>query len=257
MSEGQGGSRPMLQGRHALVTGGGRGIGRAIAGTLAAAGAHVVVLGRSGGHLEDAVAAGLAHAAIVADVTDAAGLASALAGMPPVDILVANAGAAVSAPLARTDDALFARMIEINLMGVVRCARSVLPGMSARGFGRIVAVASTAGLKGYPYVSAYAAAKHALVGYVRSAALELARSGITVNAVCPGFAQTDLVEESLERIVAKTGRTRDEARAELTKHNPQGRLIDPAEVADAVLWLCGDGARSVTGQAVAIAGGEV
>lgn len=257
MSEGQGGSRPILHGRYALVTGGGRGIGRAIAGALAAAGAHVIVLGRSREHLEGAVAAGHAHAALVADVTDAVGLASALAGIPPLDILVANAGAAVSAPLARSDDALFARMVEINLMGVVRCARAVLPGMGERGFGRIVAVASTAGLKGYPYVSAYAAAKHALVGYVRSAALELARTGITVNAVCPGFAETDLVAESLERIMAMTGRTRDEARVELTRHNPQGRLIDPAEVADAVLWLCGEGTRSVTGQAIAVAGGEI
>lgn len=257
MSEGQGGSRPILQGRHALVTGGGRGIGRAVARVLAGAGAHVTVLGRSPDALDDAVAAGHAHAALSADVTDASGLAHALASVAPVDILVANAGAAVSAPLGRSDDALFARMIEINLMGVVRCARAVLPGMGERGFGRIVAVASTAGLKGYPYVSAYAAAKHALVGYVRSAALELARTGVTVNAVCPGFTETDLVAESLERIVAKTGRTLDEARAELTRHNPQGRLIDPAEVADAVLWLCGEGARSVTGQTIAVAGGEV
>lgn len=239
------------------MTGGGRGIGRAVARTLAGAGARVTVLGRSRDALDDAVAAGHAHSALVADVTDAAGLASALSGVPPVDILVANAGAAVSAPLARSDDALFARMVEINLMGVVRCVRAVLPGMTERGFGRIVAVASTAGLKGYPYVSAYAAAKHALVGYVRSAALELAKTGITLNAVCPGFAETDLVAESLERIVARTGRTLDEARAELTRHNPQGRLIDPAEVADAVLWLCGEGARSVTGQAIAVAGGEV
>jgi 3-hydroxybutyrate dehydrogenase len=129
--------------------------------------------------------------------------------------------------------------------------------MTERGFGRIVAVASTAGLKGYPYVSAYCAAKHAVVGLVRSLALETARTGVTVNAVCPGFTDTDLVAESLERVVRKTGRTHEEALSEFVRHNPQGRLIDPAEVADAVLWLCTDNARSITGQAIAVAGGEV
>jgi len=133
----------------------------------------------------------------------------------------------------------------------------VMPGMAERGFGRIVAIASTAGLKGYPYVTAYCAAKHAVVGFVRALAAETAQTGVTVNAVCPGFADTDLVAESLDRIVAKTGRSRDEALAELVKHNPQGRLVAPGEVADAVLWLCGERARSVTGQAIAVAGGEV
>jgi NAD(P)-dependent dehydrogenase (short-subunit alcohol dehydrogenase family) len=129
--------------------------------------------------------------------------------------------------------------------------------MAGRGFGRIVAVASTAGLKGYPYVSAYCAAKHAVIGFVRALALEIATTGVTVNAVCPGFTDTDLVAKSLDTIIAKTGRSRDEALAELVRHNPQRRLIEPREVAETVLWLCQDGARSVTGQAIAVAGGEV
>jgi NAD(P)-dependent dehydrogenase (short-subunit alcohol dehydrogenase family) len=163
----------------------------------------------------------------------------------------------LSAPFGKSDAALFQRVLDVNLMGVVHAAQAVLGSMTERGFGRIVAVASTAGLKGYPYVSAYCAAKHAVVGLVRSLALETATTGVTVNAVCPGFTDTDLVAGSLDRIVAKTGRSRDEALAELVRHNPQQRLVEPREVADAVLWLCGEGARSVTGQAVAVAGGEI
>jgi NAD(P)-dependent dehydrogenase (short-subunit alcohol dehydrogenase family) len=142
-------------------------------------------------------------------------------------------------------------------MGVVHAVQAVLGPMTERGYGRIVAVASTAGLKGYPYVSAYCAAKHAVIGLVRALALETARAGVTVNAVCPGFTDTPLVAGSLDRIARKTGRSREEALAELVRHNPQGRLVDPREVADAVLWLCGEGAGAVTGQAIAVAGGEV
>ena len=246
-----------LQGRRALVTGGGRGIGRAIAAALVGAGATVTVLGRDADALDRAVAEGAAHHAAAADVTDAAALAGAVRSAGSVDLLVANAGAAASAPFARSDEALFRRMLAVNLMGVVHAAQAVMPGMAERGFGRIVAVASTAGLKGYPYVTAYCAAKHAVVGFVRALAVETARTGVTVNAVCPGFSDTDMVAESLDRIVAKTGRSRDETLAELVRHNPQGRLVEPSEVADAVLWLCGERARSVTGQAIAVAGGEV
>ena len=245
---------------HALVTGGGRGIGREIASVLARAGATVTVLGRDRAALDDAVAAGSAHFAVVADVANQGSVAAAMAeaaARAPIDILIANAGAAESAPFAKSDAALFQRMMDVNFMGVVYAVQAVLPAMKDRRYGRVVAVASTAGLKGYAYVSAYSAAKHAVVGLVRSLALELATTGVTVNAVCPGFTDTDLVAGSIDNIMKKTGRSREQAIAELSKHNPQGRLVTPAEVADAVFFLCGGGAGAITGQAIAVAGGEV
>jgi 3-hydroxybutyrate dehydrogenase len=245
---------------HALVTGGGRGIGRAIAAALVQSGAVVTVLGRDRGTLEQCIAAGDAHFAAVADVSDQAAVSAAIAeaaARQPIDILVANAGAAESAPFARSDAALFRRMMDVNFMGVVHTMQAALPAMKARPYGRVVAVASTAGLKGYAYVSAYSAAKHAVIGLVRSLALELANTSITVNAVCPGFTETDLLSGSIENIMGKTGRTRAQAVAELAKHNPQARLVQPSEVADAVLWLCGEGAGAITGQAIAVAGGEI
>ena len=245
---------------HAVVTGAARGIGRQIAATLTRAGAVVTALGRQRAALDDLVAKGDAHFSIVADVTDQAAVDAAMreaAGRAPIDILIANAGAAESAPFAKSDAALFARMMDVNFMGVVHCIHAALPSMRQRPFGRIVVIASTAGLKGYAYVSAYAAAKHAAIGLVRSLALELAATRITVNAVCPGFTDTDLVAGSIDTIMKKTGRDRAEAITELTKHNPQGRLVSPAEVADTVLWLCGEGAGAVTGQAIAVAGGEI
>jgi 3-hydroxybutyrate dehydrogenase len=245
---------------HALITGGGRGIGREIASQFVRTGATVTVLGRHRSVLDDAIAAGAAHFAGIADVADQASIAAAIAeaaARQPIDILVANAGSAESAPFARSDAALFRRMMDVNYMGVVHAIQASLPSMRERPFGRIVAIASTAGLKGYAYVSAYSAAKHAVIGLVRSLALELAQTRITVNAVCPGFTDTDLVAGSIDTIMKKTGRSREQAVAELAKHNPQGRLVTPAEVADTVLWLCGEGAGAVTGQAVAVAGGEI
>lgn len=245
---------------HALVTGGGRGIGRAIAASLVQAGATVTIMGRNRAVLDEVIAAGDAHHALSADVSDQAAMQAVIAeaaNRQPIDILVANAGAAESAPFLKSDAALFQRMMDVNFMGVVHAVHAVLPDMVARRQGRVIAVASTAGLKGYGYVSAYVAAKHAVIGLVRSLALEVATKNVTVNAVCPGFTETDLLEGSIDNIMSKTGRTREQAIAELAKHNPQGRLVQPAEVADAVLWLCGAGAGSITGQSIAVAGGEV
>ncbi len=250
-----------LSGRHALVTGGGRGIGRAVAAALTAAGAAVTVLGRQQAALDDAVAAGHAAGVIVADVTDPAaieaGVTAAEAARGPFDILVANAGAAETAPFGKTQPEQFRRLFELNVLGIVNCTQVLLPGMVSRKFGRVVAVASTAGLKGYGYVSAYVASKHAVVGLVRSLAIETAKSGVTVNAVCPSFTDTDLVRESVAAITKKTGRSEQDVIAQYVKDVPMARLIKPEEVAAAVVYLCSVDAGAVTGTAMTIAGGEI
>ena len=255
-----------LKGKTALVTGCNRGIGRAMALGLAGAGADIVGVSA---HLplkdsdveKEVRALGRQFTAYQADLGSREALYAFIAevreGRHEIEILVNNAGAAVSAPFLKTGNADFGRMLDVNLMGPVIATRALLPGMMARKFGRIVNIASTAGLKGYPYVSAYVASKHALLGLTRSLALETAKTGVTVNAVCPGFTDTDLVAGSIDNIMKKTGRSREQAIAELSKHNPQARLIAPKEVADTVLWLCGEGASAITGQAVAVAGGEI
>lgn len=248
-----------LQGQHALVTGGGRGIGRAIAQALTRAEARVTILGRDEATLREVVAAGVASDFARCDVRDAASVSetvSQLGGSRGFDIAVANAGAVETGPFLRSDGERFRRMLDINLIGTVNLFHATLPAMLERRRGRLVAIASTAGHRGYPYVSAYAAAKHAVIGLVKSLALETTRSGVTVNAVCPGYADTDMVASGLDAITAKTGRSREQALAEMVKDNPQGRLIAPEEVAAAVLYLCGAGSDAVTGQSLLINGGE-
>lgn len=251
-----------LKHQHALVTGAGQGIGEAIARQLLAQGARVTVLGRHAEPLQKLVDQypGQCQMAL-ADVADAKQVETAFAQAAAVHggihILVNNAGQASSAPFMKMDAAHWQQMLAVNLTGTMHCMQQVLPAMSAAGWGRIVNVASTAGLVGYAYVAAYVAAKHGVVGLTRALALEYALSGITINAVCPGYTETDLVKTSIERVVAKTGRSAQEALAEFVKGNPQKRLVQPQEVADAVMWLCGKGASAITGQSIAVAGGEV
>jgi len=252
-----------LAGLHAVVTGAGRGIGSAVARTLAQSGAAVTLLGRSRSDLE-AVAAEITNVRTgcqVADVSDAdavrVAVAAARAKLGPVTVLVNNAGQAQSASLGKTSDALWHSTLAVNLTGTFFCMRECVPDMVKAGFGRIVNIASTAGLVGYPYVSAYCASKHGVIGLTRAIALETARHPISVNAVCPGYTDTDVVRNAIANICAKTGRSEAEALAELVSHNPQARLVTPQEVADTVLWLCLPGSHSVTGQSIAVAGGEV
>ncbi len=244
--------------RHAVVTGGGSGIGAAIAKALSAAGVRVTLMGRDPDKLM-AMAEQLGAAYQAADVTDRDQLATAFAAAGKqhgtITILVNNAGAAEAAPFGKMDDELWDRLIAVNLTGVYNCTRAAINAMVEAGAGRVVNIASTAGLKGYAYVAAYCAAKHGVVGLTRALALEYAKKGVTVNAVCPGYTNTEIVAASLDKIVAATGRSRDEALAELVKVNPQRRLIEPEEVAATVMWLCQQ--ESITGQAIAVAGGEV
>lgn len=239
-----------LAGQHALVSGGGTGIGLACAWALTQAGAHVTILGRREAPLAAAVAAGAAAEMVVADAVRPPQL-------PACSILINAAGAAASAPFLRTEDDDFRQAIEANLMSAVALTRAILPAMLAARSGRIVNIASTAALKGYAYVAPYVAAKHALLGFTRALALEVAAKGVTVNAICPGFTETPLLARSIERITALTGRDDAGARTELAQNNPQARLLDPGEIAALAVFLCTEAARGIHGAALSISGGEV
>ena len=252
-----------LHDKHVVVTGAARGIGAAIAHALAAEGARVTLMGR---HLDALQSVGAAlpggpHAATTVDVADAASVQAAFAHAREqqglIAVLVNNAGQADSAPFAKTSLELWQRMLAVNLTGSFLCAQAALPDMLEAGWGRIVNIASTAGLKGYAYVSAYTAAKHGVIGLTRSLALELATKGITVNAVCPGYTETDILRDSIANVMKKTGRSEADARATFAAGNPQGRIVQPDQVADSVRWLCLPAAGAITGQAISVSGGEV
>lgn len=257
-----------LQQRHAVVTGASRGIGAAIARQLAQAGAHLTLIGRSRESLDKIATELQTHTRVhieAVDVTDNAGVQAAMQAaekaLGPIHILVNNAGQAISQPFEKTDFEMWQAMLNINLTGTYTCTHAALPSMlkaaTAGTPGRIIHIASTAGLQGYAYVSAYTAAKHGVIGLTKALALELARKNITVNALCPGYTETDIVHTAIENIVAKTGKSAQQARDTLAASNPQQRLVQPEEIAQAVVWLCGTGSGAINGQAIAIDGGEV
>lgn len=245
-----------LAGKLALVTGGGRGIGAAIARALATAGARVLLCGRNKPDL-DVIAKETGGVAIRVDLTDRAATDEMLASAGHVDILVNNAGVAESASLERTTDEMWDRILELDATAPFRITRALVPSMVKAGWGRVINIASNAGVSGYGYTAAYCAAKHAMVGMTRALAIDLARTGVTINALCPGWVETQMAEEAVTRIAQKTGRSLEEARTSLAQMSPQRRMIAPEEVAYIALMLCAHDARGIHGQTIVIDGGAV
>jgi 3-hydroxybutyrate dehydrogenase len=251
-------SMKQLQGKRALVTGGGRGIGEACARALAAAGAHVVVTGRNAVAL-DKVASDVGGTAMVIDLSSRIDFDRALGALhgQDFDIIVNNAGIAMSATAPNTSDAMWDQMMEVNVTAPFRIIRALLPGMITKQWGRIVNIASNAGVSGYQYTSAYCASKHALVGLTRGLAMDVARFGVTANAVCPGWVDTDMAQAAISNVARKTKQTAQDARAQLADMSPQRRLMESDEVAYVTVMLCGHGARGINGQAMVIDGGQI
>ena len=254
-------SSATLNGKHIVITGGGRGIGAAIARQFDQLQANITLMGRSEGPLAETAQTLSSANYQTADVTSQDSVADAFKrateNFGPVAVLINNAGAASSAPFEKTSEKLWQDMLAVNLTGIFHCQQQVLRDMREAKWGRIINVVSTAGLLGYAYVTAYCAAKHGAIGLTRALALETARDGITVNAICPGFTETDLLEDSIKNIMDTTGRDRAAAEKSLKAVNPQRRFIQPEEIATTAAFLCAPGSESITGQSLAVAGGEV
>ena len=255
-----------LEGYHAVITGANRGIGAAISDSLARLGANLTLLGRNESELrKKSESLRTKHQTLVnfeiADITETQAVYDAVKNsvstIGPISILVNNAGVAKSASFKNMKRELWEEILKVNLTGTFICSQVVLSGMLEAKYGRIINISSTAGLTGYGYVTAYSAAKHGVIGLTRSLALEVSKSGVTVNAVCPGYTETDLITQTIKNIVTKTGRTEEAARAELTSSNPMGRLVQPWEVAETVAWLALPSSSAITGQAIPVAGGEI
>jgi NAD(P)-dependent dehydrogenase (short-subunit alcohol dehydrogenase family) len=242
--------------RHVVITGGGRGIGAEIARRFAAMGDRITVLSRTRDEVEK-IADEVGGYGIRCDVGEPASVEAAFMAAGPVDILINNAGVARSSPVLKTDVRVWEEHLKVNLTGSFLCALKVLPSMASRGKGRIINIASVAGLKGYPYLAAYCASKHGLIGLTRALAAEYADKGVTVNAICPGYVDSPLLTGAIQNIVEKTGRTLDEVRAELEAQNPQRRFLEASEVASMAVFLASDDARGVNGQAISICGGAL
>jgi NAD(P)-dependent dehydrogenase (short-subunit alcohol dehydrogenase family) len=259
-------SEKPLKGQHALITGGSRGIGAAISNTLAKLGANISLTGRTEGTLNDQAGALRVHEGVevftaTGDMSSEADVekcfAAAAEKLGPVNILINNAGIGKSAPFHRMDTEFWNQTIGLNLTGTYLCTKQVYGTMREAGYGRIVNISSTVGLRGYPYIAAYCASKHGVIGLTRTLALEAVKTGITVNAICPGYTDTDLVSDAVDSIVGKTGRDRDEIQSEIDNMSPMGRMVAPEEVAETVAWICLPSSASITGQAIVVAGGAV